>query len=114
METPGMIKTRLLLRKAEIEARFGQSPTKFHAQDSTGDSNVREPIGHTATGDLMHSPEQEILSELVKINRALQRLEEGEYTKCSSCSLPISERRLKAFPATDLCYNCATKSYFTI
>ena len=111
METPGMIKTRLLLKKAEIEARFGRAHAHlFAAREVPASTELMEHAGQFENGEVIYSLEQEALAELVKIKRALQRLEEGHYTKCSRCSLPITERRLKAFPATDLCFNCSSHS----
>ncbi|MES2626251.1 MAG: TraR/DksA C4-type zinc finger protein [Pseudomonadota bacterium] len=109
MQTPGMIKTRLLLKKAEIEARFGQAIKQRHGKDETANRETPEQSSKIANDEKMYPLEQEALAELVKINHALQRLEQGQYAQCSQCRLPISERRLQAFPATDLCYTCAKK-----
>ena len=43
---------------------------------------------------------------LKKINKALQKIEEGEYGICESCNEEINVRRLEARPVTDLCIRC--------
>src|SRR5437868_12625235 len=44
-----------------------------------------------------------------KIEKALNRIEDGSYGGCESCGAQISEARLKARPMTTLCIDCATE-----
>jgi DnaK suppressor protein len=46
----------------------------------------------------------------VKIEAALQRLEQGTFGTCESCGRPIGTARLKARPVTTLCIDCKTES----
>lgn len=41
-----------------------------------------------------------------KINRALEKIEEGTYGICESCGNPIDSARLKALPSVVLCLDC--------
>lgn len=41
-----------------------------------------------------------------KIEAALQRIEDGIYGVCESCSEPIGVERLRARPVTTLCIQC--------
>lgn len=41
-----------------------------------------------------------------KIEKALQKIEEGTYGVCEKCSDEITVRRLEARPVTDLCIRC--------
>ena len=45
--------------------------------------------------------------ELAQINRALARIEAGEYGICQECGQPIPEPRLRALPFTEYCVACA-------
>ncbi len=47
--------------------------------------------------------------ELLKINHALKRIEEGEYFSCSICGEDIPPARLELLPFTTTCVNCAEK-----
>ena len=49
-------------------------------------------------------------SGLVRIERALERIEDGSYGKCASCGKTIPEARLEARPDADLCVECANSS----
>lgn len=44
-----------------------------------------------------------------KIEKALNRIEDGSYGGCESCGAAISDARLKARPMTTLCIDCATE-----
>jgi DnaK suppressor protein len=53
----------------------------------------------------LHIKERE--SKLIlKIQEALQRLDEGTFGICEECDEEISEKRLKARPVTTLCIDC--------
>lgn len=43
---------------------------------------------------------------LRKIDKALLKIESGEYGICESCGEKISAKRLEARPVTDLCIRC--------
>ncbi len=43
---------------------------------------------------------------LRKIDKALKKIEDGEYGICESCGEAIGLKRLEARPVTDLCINC--------
>ena len=44
-----------------------------------------------------------------KIKNALERIEDGTFGTCESCSEDISLKRLKARPVTTQCIDCKTK-----
>ena len=46
---------------------------------------------------------ERVESELVDIEYALRRLDEGTYGTCEACGKPIDADRLEAMPATRLC-----------
>jgi RNA polymerase-binding transcription factor DksA len=50
---------------------------------------------------------EQIESELLDVEHALQKLSNGTYGKCDVCSEDIGEERLKELPATPLCINHA-------
>jgi DnaK suppressor protein len=42
----------------------------------------------------------------IKINRALERMDDGDYGYCEHCEEPIGQKRLQARPVTTLCIDC--------
>lgn len=45
-----------------------------------------------------------------RIERALEKLDEGTYGVCDACGEPIAEGRLRAAPASSTCIECARRS----
>ena len=43
---------------------------------------------------------------LRKIEKALQKIEDGTYGTCENCEEPINVKRLEVRPVTELCINC--------
>lgn len=43
---------------------------------------------------------------IIKIKKALERIEDGTYGVCDECEEEISEKRLEARPVTTVCINC--------
>lgn len=48
--------------------------------------------------------------EVVAIDDALQRLEEGTYGVCEECHSPIEKARIKALPFVRMCVKCQAES----
>ena len=47
--------------------------------------------------------------QLLDINRALERIDEGAYGICTNCGQPIQAERLEALPWAELCIDCQRK-----
>ena len=50
--------------------------------------------------------EKRIREQLVEVERALQKFEDGTYGLCDSCGQVIDTARLEALPQASLCLNC--------
>jgi len=81
-----------------------------------GDFNVKvEDIGQSQEDAAQEASELDRQQALVNaleeerksIVATLEKIESGEYGKCTKCSSGIGSPRLKALPATMLCINCA-------
>ena len=46
------------------------------------------------------------LDEYHRIDRALEKIEDGTYGVCADCELPISDKRLASFPNAQRCLAC--------
>lgn len=67
----------------------------------TVDQAARE--SQLALGLRLRDREQKLLK---KIERALQKIEEGTYGICEACGAEIDEKRLMARPEATLCIDC--------
>ena len=47
--------------------------------------------------------------ELKNLERAIQRMDNGEYGICIDCDVPIAIARLQAYPTAVRCINCQAK-----
>jgi DnaK suppressor protein len=50
--------------------------------------------------------ENRIRQELARVDRALEKIEDGTYGLCDNCGKPINPERLEALPQATLCMNC--------
>ncbi len=90
-------KTELMLRLTELKTDV----TKAHSSDWAEQAQERE------NDEVMDALGNEARLELSKINRALEKIDAGNYTTCSHCGEEIALNRLQAVPYTDLCIRCA-------
>lgn len=67
------------------------------------DGDVATETIHTEVTSRIAQLETE---EVQKIDHALQRLRDGSYGLCESCSKKINVARLKALPYTTVCIEC--------
>ncbi|WP_022847113.1 MULTISPECIES: TraR/DksA family transcriptional regulator [unclassified Desulfurobacterium] len=82
---------------------------------------LEEASAEREVGDLVDMSTEEILRTfemrirdreakyLKKIEKALQKIEEGTYGICEECGKCISYERLKLRPVAELCINCKLK-----
>ncbi|HLD30020.1 MAG TPA: TraR/DksA C4-type zinc finger protein, partial [bacterium] len=80
-------------------------------EENSFDSGVEDEVGQAES-----SFEREILFELSdkektlleNINRALRKIDEGNYGACESCGEKITDKRMEALPHTRYCMKCAS------
>lgn len=89
--------TENTLKKSQRDAAGDLSGYSFHMADMASDDYERDFSLGRAT------EEQKML---FSIDEALRRIGEGTYGSCLQCSKPISKKRLKALPFTELCIEC--------
>ena len=56
------------------------------------------------------SLEKTLEVSLYNVNKAIKKIEEGNYGLCEKCSQPIDPKRLEAFPSATSCMACKQKS----
>lgn len=54
--------------------------------------------------------EKQIKDQLVDIEHALHKFDEGTYGSCDKCGQPIDPARLEALPQANLCLSCKAKN----
>jgi DnaK suppressor protein len=105
------IRVALSERLAELREEYDSTVSEItelqrdRLTDSAGDDQAD-------TGTKTFEREQEItlanamLERVTQVERALERLAEGNYGWCEKCGNPIPVERLAAFPSATLCVTC--------
>jgi len=76
--------------------------------DSTGelshlDQHMADVGSDTFEREKDFSILEQVEAEMVDVERALQRLDDGTYGRCEACHRPIGDERLAVMPATRFC-----------
>lgn len=99
--------------KERLQVMQEQLAIKLHKikQDVTRVANTdwAEQAQERENDEVMDALGNEVRRELQQVNRALRRIDEGDYEYCSDCGEPIALARLQVLPFTDYCIECATK-----
>ncbi len=66
-----------------------------------------EEIDEAEEYDARVSITEAMETQLRRIDKALKRISEGSYGICEKCGKQISEQRLHAYPAAELCAECS-------
>lgn len=104
MMNTDLIKQQLLVKKAEL----GKRVTAIKADLSQGrPADFEEQATATENDDVLRSLQVEAEFEINQINRALKRIENGEYGSCEQCGGDIAIERLDALPEATHCASCA-------
>jgi DnaK suppressor protein len=107
------LKTFLLEKKSELEARKKRlaaedpfsDPDSRLGNNAAIDADAAEQFGHETTVAMR----DEIDRKLAEVDRALVRIESGEYGTCSGCGKMIDTDRLTVDPTAEYCVDCQSK-----
>jgi len=103
-------KTRLegeLASFAQKDAKVaGDYDTKFPDLGTAQSSD--EEATEVATYGNSLPVEYALELSLAEVNKALDKLEKGEYGNCEKCNQPIDSKRLEAMPEARNCVKCHT------
>jgi DnaK suppressor protein len=106
------LRKTLVTERARLAADLEDLERAGHEalSDMSGENNYRDHMADqgtaTFTKELDMSLEENVRDMLAQVDRALAKIDSGEYGKCRACGKPIGNERLKAMPAADLCILC--------
>ncbi len=86
-----------ILKKSSKDATGELSTYRTHIADLGSDTYQKEIAAYLTT------QETQIL---MKIDKALRKIEEGSYGKCERCDKEIGIPRLEAIPYAEFCIDC--------
>jgi len=114
-----MIKAKVRKRLEEERTRLegvrdGLLREEADADVSAELSNVDQHPGDLGSETFEHEKNlsllEQVSDELLQIEAAFQRVEQGTYGTCQACGRPIGSERLEALPATRFCVDDQAKA----
>ena len=107
----GNLENNLNKELQTIDAQLGEIATEksgdFEARvEDLGDS-MEDVAEEMASLDQRQAMVTKLKEQRKEIIRALEKIKDGTYGKCDSCSVEIKEKRLVAMPVAALCIDCA-------
>lgn len=105
------LKQRLLARRGELRAQLTENrillePTENTAGSVSQDENARLANQTREVDTALSALDRD---ELARIDRALERMDDGSYGQCVECGCAIPFERLKAEPMTLHCVACKAR-----
>ncbi|WP_281858066.1 TraR/DksA family transcriptional regulator [Litoreibacter halocynthiae] len=105
MTTTAEYKSKLLARRAELVERSEEVEAELDAHNS---KDWEELAVERETDEVLEGLGNNAAAEIIRIDAALKRIEEGQFGFCVKCDDQISAERLELLPYTPFCRNCAT------
>lgn len=102
-------KASLLDSKSELERRLTAITRDVRNETNPVSKDSKEQSVERENDEVIDALGNSARVELTSINKALERIDNGDYFDCSDCGEPISEDRLRSVPYTSLCVKCAEK-----
>lgn len=107
------IKSFLVEKKKELESRKQRlmaedpfsDPDNRLSNNAAVDADAMEQFGH----ETLVAMRDEIDRKLVEVEKALSRIESGDYGTCASCGTMIDTDRLTVDPTVEYCVSCKSK-----
>jgi DnaK suppressor protein len=94
----------LVARRDELRKRLGGNLKDLKTGDAVGDTV--DQAFDTGSGEVNSQLAQLESRELIKIQRAIDRLKKGTYGVCEGCAKKIPVSRLNALPFSTTCIEC--------
>ena len=101
------LRERLLQQKQELLVRAQQIRDDMTRSSGPLDPDFAEQVVQLESDAVLSGIGDAAAAELRQINRALKRMDEGNYGECAVCGQPIDTRRLEVLPYSDRCVRCA-------
>ncbi len=100
------IRRRLIDIREQFLREFRQQNAEAAALGDTGVPDPGDMSLNDYLGDFLHLLSDSKREEIVRIDEALRRLDDGNYGICQQCGEPIPIERLEIQPYTPYCVEC--------
>lgn len=107
MDSLDAVRQRLLARREELAERANRAGSDLRREAEPLSADFDEQAIQRENDEVLQELGDSARQELRRVNRALARLEAGDYFVCSECAGPIAAERLAVIPDADRCAVCA-------
>jgi RNA polymerase-binding transcription factor DksA len=104
MNDPVKIRKQLLTLHTELQQQLDRTQSEERHEVEEGEDTTAQ---FWEASEIRDGLNDEAVSQLRDVDRALARLDAGDYGICTSCDKPIDPRRLEVPPYVELCVLCA-------
>jgi len=98
---------KLLIQRRELFGQVAQTEDELLWLETDVESEVGERGQEESMVRLLDRLDGRAKAEIEEIDRALVKLEAGQYGRCEQCGKDIPQSRLEAVPAAAMCMTCA-------
>lgn len=97
---------KLLEKRRELTAAYTKNRHYGRESDEGGTQDLADKASSSYTKEFLYSLSNTERSILEEVERALKRIDSGEYGTCADCEEKISRKRLDAVPWARHCVPC--------
>ena len=101
------IRKKLLTQRRNLFRQVAQAEDELLWLETDVESEVEERGQEESMVRLLDRLDGRAKAEIEEIDRALVKLEGGQYGRCEQCGMAIPQSRLEALPAAAMCMVCA-------
>ena len=102
----GGVRERLEQQRADIMSLYQNDVRAGQESTDEGTEDIVDRANNSYNRELMFSLSDNERQRLLDIDKALERIDDGSYGRCSNCGTDIAEKRLEAVPWTRYCIDC--------
>lgn len=103
------IREQLHARRAELVERVRRLDGNVGHRDEPLPADFEEQAIELENQDVLEALNDDARTELRQIQRALERMDAGDYGICDQCGDAIAPGRMKAIPWATQCIDCASQ-----
>lgn len=97
---------KLVEKRRELTQAYIRDKNYGRETDDGGTQDLADKASTSYTKEFLYSLSNSERSVLQQVERALARIEEGEFGICEECGEPIHKKRLDAVPWARYCLAC--------
>jgi DnaK suppressor protein len=99
-------KKKLEEKRRELSEAYTKNRHYGRESDEGGTQDLADKASSSYTKEFLYSLSNTERSILEEVERAIRRMDEGEYGTCMECGEKISKKRLDAVPWARFCVPC--------